>query len=726
VTRRVLVVIALVGLAVLTGSHATRAQTTLTVPSTEGQVTVVADRIEQLGTDNLIVATGNVEITRGNARLLADRAEVNRDTGDVAATGRVIFYDGDDQLAGDRIDYNYRTGTGVVTNGRSRTAPYYRLSGERMERLGEGIYGIRRGVFTTCEDDPPTWSFHAADATADLNDAVYGTHASFWVKDVPVIPWLPGFYAAIRRERQTGFLFPVAGYSGFKGFFAEIPFFWAISDSQDVLISLGGMTDRGVAGNATYRYVLSPENQGSLTGFLVYESEVNQDFRGYASFKHGWDITRRLTLTADVNGVSDNSFLRDYAVPLQTRGTQFVPSNVFLSQRWPTFNLTGNVFWYQDLTQRSPVALQRLPQVFFNGAPQPIPGLPGFLYQFDTSAVNFVRDVGSQGGRLALQPLVSRPTRIADVITVTPFAGGIVTGYTKTVTGLSPGPGQGIVVEDTNDDPLLRGLAVLGGDIEARASRVYQAGFMGIEALMHVIEPRLNYTFIGGRGLEGVPQWTELDRIDKTSRITYSLINRVFARTPAPEGTEALKLEVMRFTLAQSYDLRRTEQGFSSLFGELIVNPSSYVYFRGDATYDVYGGGLQSATTNLGLVLPPQAAASLGLTAASIGQAAAVISTTYDKNAKVNFVQGGATADITRFVTARFQTNWSVESGAFVENRYGLDIKFQCWALSLEYITRFQSSNEFRFTLNLLGVGGFGSGIGLGTTSGSGSGSGLF
>jgi LPS-assembly protein len=722
VTQHISVVILLVGLAVLTGSQPARGQTTITVPSAAGQVTVVADRIEQFGTDNLVVATGNVEITRGNARLIADRAEVNRETGDVAAVGRVIFYDGDDRLAGDRIDYNYRTGTGVVNNGRSRTAPYYRLSGERMERLGEGIYGIRRGVFTTCEDDPPTWSFHAADATADLNDAVHGTHASFWVKDVPVIPWLPGFYAAIRRERQTGFLFPVAGYSGFKGFFAEIPFFWAISDSQDALISLGYMTERGPAGNVTYRYVISPDNRGSLTGFLVYESQVDQDLRGYGSFKHGWDITKQLTLTADVNRVSNNSFLRDYAVPLQSRGTQFVPSNVFLSQRWPTFNLTGNVFWYQDLTQRSPVALQRLPQIFFNGAPQPVPGLPGFLYQFDTSAVNFVRDVGSQGGRLAVQPLVSRPTRIADVITVTPFAGGIITGYTKTVTGLSPGPGQGIVIEDTNNDALLRGLAVLGGDIEARASRIYQAGFMGIDALLHVVEPRLNYTFVGGGGLEGVPQWTELDRIDNANRVTYSLINRVFGKTSAPEGTEAVKLEVLRFTLAQSYDLMRTEQPFSSLFGELIVNPSSFLYLRGDATYDFYGGGFQSLTTQLGLVLSPERAASLGLSAASIGSAAAAIATTYDKNANVNFVQGVATADITRFLTARFQTNWSVKSGAFVENRYGLEIKFQCWAVALEYITRFRSSDEFRFTVNLLGVGGIGSGFGLGTTSGSGSG----
>jgi LPS-assembly protein len=727
-TLRRFVANVLLGAAVLVGVSTAHGQLSVSVPSEGGQVTVIADRIEQLGRDNLVVAVGNVQITRGTARLLADRVEMNRDTGDVVASGRVIFYDGDDQLSGERIDYNYRTGTGIVTNGQARTAPYYRIGGERMERLGEGLYGIRRGFFTTCEDDPPTWSFHAGDATADLHDAMYGTNASFWVKELPLIPWLPGFYAAIRRERQTGFLFPVAGHSSFKGFFAQIPFFWAISDNQDALITLGGMSERGVAGDATYRYVLSPENRGSATGFLVYESEVNQDFRNYYSWRHDWNVTQRLKFTADVNGVSDNSLLRNYSQPLQTRGTQFVPSNVFLSQRWPTVNLTGDVFWYRDLTQRTDVALQRLPQLFFDGAPQPVPGLPGFLYQFQTSAVNFIRDVGSEGGRLALQPMISRPIRIADIATITPFAGGIITGYTKTVTGLET-VSRGIVVETTSDDALVRPIAVVGADVTARGSRAYAAGFWDIDALLHVMEPRLNYTFIGGRGTEGVPQWTELDRIPRMSLITYSFINRLFARSIAPPGTEPAKLEVGRLTISQSYNLGEElsstplannvpvsssstnitqviPTGFTPLFAELILHPSSFLYFRGDTTYDVQGQGLQSATTNIGVVLARPTAL--------VPAAAATIGTSYNKPANISYVQGGATADITRFVTARFQTNWNVQSGKFVENRYGLDIKFQCWGLAMEYVTRFQSDDEFRFTLNLLGVGGFGSGAGFG------------
>src|SRR5881409_1970505 len=150
-----------------------RAQGQRSVQTAGGDVSIVADRFEQIGSDNLIVATGNVEVTRGAGRLVADRVEINRATGDAVATGRAIFYEGE-----------------------VHAAPYYRLTGERLERLGESVYRVQQGVFTTCEDETPTWSFHLGDGTADLEDFVYGWHVSFWAKSVPIIPYFPFFAAA--------------------------------------------------------------------------------------------------------------------------------------------------------------------------------------------------------------------------------------------------------------------------------------------------------------------------------------------------------------------------------------------------------------------------------------------------------------------------------------------------------------------------------------------------
>jgi len=55
-----------------------------------------------------------------------------------------------------------------------------------------------------------------------------------------------------------------------------------------------------------------------------------------------------------------------------------------------------------------------------------------------------------------------------------------------------------------------------------------------------------------------------------------------------------------------------------------------------------------------------------------------------------------------------------VKRGTKVEDRVGVDIHFQCWAISLEYIDRHKNEDEFRFSINLLGVGQTGTKFGTG------------
>src|SRR2546428_14093913 len=125
----------LVGAATLLAPGSAAAETPVEITGGPTDVNIVADRIEEIGPENLIVATGNVEITRGNSRIIADRVELNRGTGDSVSMGHVIFYDGADRLSGPRLDYNLKNGTGVVYDARAESEPYYRRTGERMERL---------------------------------------------------------------------------------------------------------------------------------------------------------------------------------------------------------------------------------------------------------------------------------------------------------------------------------------------------------------------------------------------------------------------------------------------------------------------------------------------------------------------------------------------------------------------------------------------------------------
>ena len=669
----------------------------VTVPTAGGDVTVLADRLEELGRDNVVVATGNVELVRGRARLNADRVEINRDTGDAVATGRVVFYDGEDRLTGDRIDYNIKTGTGVVHHGRASTAPYYRLGGERMERVGDQVYRVRRGFFTTCEDDPPAWSFRFDEATADLEEHVHGTGASFWVKDIPLIPFFPFFAAAIRRERQTGFLFPVFGTSGRRGFYTEIPFFWAIDESQDLTVSFNAYELKGVGGRALYRYKLAEDHGGSVGGFWVHESAVDGKDRGWGSVKHEWRGPSSWRVVVDANMVSDDDVLRDYSLRLADRSLQRVETNAFVAKPFENWNFVGNVFSYQDLTTSRPTELRRLPELRVDRIRSPVPGLPGVQFDLESSATYFQRVAGSEGARVDVHPRLSAPWRAFDLVTVTPYLGGRLTGYDHSVTSRRLSADLAHQVDIVNDDPRLRRLLESGVDLEMPLSRVYSFDRWGVDAILHRIEPRVSYAFITGGGLNHLPIYTDrVDRIKETSEFTYSVTNRILAKTTSTPDTEAVRWEAVRLLLGHSIDLRSRNQSIGDLIGDLIVQAPSIFRFRSEARYGMEPGELVTATTDV---------------SATTGRFAASVGTRFDREQRTNFLQGSLRMELTDHVVGRLGTNWDMRSDTFVENQYGVDLRFQCWEVSIVFIDRNREARrrgadeEVRFTVNLLGIG---------------------
>ncbi len=248
----------------------------------------------------------------------------------------------------------------------------------------------------------------------------------------------------------------------------------------------------------------------------------------------------------------------------------------------------------------------------------------------------------------------------------------------------------------------LRSLYEVGADVESRLARVYELGDVwGVAAMLHSIEPRVNYTWLDGTDLlryrqdgttttNKLPQYDSIDAITEASRVTYSLTNRVKARTVAPEGTEAHRWEMLRFVLSHYYEAQNPAQPLGPVSADLIVNPNRIFSFRGDTSYSVYGEGIQTGTTDLAVDVAP--------VLASIG-------TRYSKPDNVNFVQAQLRADLTRWAVARFSADWDVRNDVFVESRIGLDLKWSCWALSVEYVARHQDEDEVRFAINLLGIG---------------------
>ena len=252
--------------------------------------------------------------------------------------------------------------------------------------------------------------------------------------------------------------------------------------------------------------------------------------------------------------MSDDQFLSQFGNTLDERGAQRLESNVSLTQRWEKWNFFGRLFFYQDLTTDQPVELQRLPELRLNAFQQPLPWVPGLLFEMDSSYNNFVREIGAAGQRLNVAPRISYPVSPGGLFTITPRVGFRETIYDTRVVGTKED--HGFVVEDTVKELTVRSLFEAGVDLDARAQRVFDLdGAYGIQKLQHLIEPRVNYNFLDGDDPHDLPQYDGIDTIAPGHTVTYSLTNRLKARAVGQDDAPGRVWEVIRFTLSQTYTI---------------------------------------------------------------------------------------------------------------------------------------------------------------------------
>jgi len=237
--------------------------------------------------------------------------------------------------------------------------------------------------------------------------------------------------------------------------------------------------------------------------------------------------------------------------------------------------------------------------------------------------------------------------------------------------------------------------------------------------MLHSIEPRAHYIRIVGHNFYSLPQWTNIDLIPEANWFEYSLTNRLRARTVSSEESEATRLDLVRLVVANAYDYQAGR--FGNVAGDLTLQPTTMLGLHADASYNVNGQGLQAYTADVtGTV--PRVTGTVGL---RYNRAPAVqvpyfvqipgtfnLGTNVPDSQSTNFLQGSVSVEIWRNLVLKVQTNWDLRTDTFVESRFGLDFKFDCWAFSALYIKRTKdiatgqnADDEIRFSLHLLGLG---------------------
>ena len=209
------------------------------------EVLIRADKMTYDANTNVVTAEGNVEVTYGSRSLLADKLTYDQKTRVVVAEGNATIREATGTtLSGNRIEVTDDMKEGVIESLNVMIAGRGHLAAARATRTGGSVLTLEKAAYTTCKpckDDPekpPTWQIKAFRVIYNQEKArVEYEDAFFEVFGVP-IAYLPYFsHSDPEAPRQSGFLVPGVGHSTDLGYFVEVPYYFALDPSYDLLLA---------------------------------------------------------------------------------------------------------------------------------------------------------------------------------------------------------------------------------------------------------------------------------------------------------------------------------------------------------------------------------------------------------------------------------------------------------------------------------------------------------
>ncbi|MEC9005432.1 MAG: LPS assembly protein LptD [Nitrospirota bacterium] len=524
--------------------------------SSGSPLNITAQQVQFDRVPEIFRATGSVVVTQGPLRLTADQATIQKLSGALIAKGKVHLKDQATDIWAEEMEINVHTEAGIITNGKiflQKTRTW--ITGRLLQRFSETHLRAKDGTFTNCDADDgqiPDWSFEFEDVDLEQGDSIFAKNVWLQVRKQRVIP-LPILRYPLPGARKTGFLVPTAGYDNVLGWQYRQDFFWAISPSQDLLVTPQIMSERGVGTNLSYRYIFSRQSRGNWLIDSIYDSPIDK-IRAQITGLHEEQINKDLRIHAQINYATDRFMFRDLGSSGLARAFPSQTSTVNFMQRLPRGSLHFEAQYIQPLNLGTRKTFQRLPEIRHRYR-TPAFGNQTFIVDLDTQFVHFWREQGFHISRLALMPTIStQGLHFGHIVGLRPQMKFREALYSHGRTSSQEGFRE-------------RGTVWLGLEAVSNLSRRFPLG-QG-HRLRHTIQPSFFYEYVPHTTQSDLPQLGGVDNLPKKHLLTYSLNTRLKDERSRRGSTTLLDL-----TITQSYHLGETPgraNVFSDMWGQARV-----------------------------------------------------------------------------------------------------------------------------------------------------------
>jgi len=651
----------------------------------ETPVKISADSIIQDRSGATINASGDVAIRWQDYTLFADRVQYAEKDMLATASGGVKLIRLDDILTSDTLRISLDKRQGVATNSTLKTVEgNMRIKGALVEKLGDDRYRLEKGSFTTCDADPPSWKFSATDLDVTLEGFATGRNVVFSVADFPVF-YTPYILFPVKRERQTGFLFPRIGSSTIKGFFADIPFYWVISPSAEATFDLDIQTKRGVGTGVESSWIGSGGSHGDFGAYSIYDTELSRE-RAKAGARIKIAAESDVDFNTDLQLATDRSFNRDFSEASGVYNQQAFDSSVSISKRWHAWYAAGEARILNDLdgsdNQRT---LQRLPELTIAGVGQRIGTLP--LYTgFAGRYTNFYRREGVIGQRFVLDPTLTYHLSLPDGLSLSGWG-----GYQQRLYIASGGNGEG----EKGVGHLLAGARASAG-----FSKVFAASIGTLTKAQHLFTPAFEYSFVEDRPQNNLPFFDYDDRVLGQNIVSLSLSNSFTGRFDSAAGTEYR--ELLNVRISQGYQLSGSRRDllnpadenrrFTDIRLETVAHPFKWFSVETDSRFSPYHPDTTSSSVSGKINDGSGNEAGIGYRRIS---------------GALNYLEGNLSLNLVKPFVFQYTGRYSFERDDFLEKYFMLEYRHQCWSVAFSYRDR-PDNREFLVNFNLAGIGGLG------------------
>jgi len=510
---------------------------------------IKADHWEK--TDNIINATGNVEIRCRDIILYADHVVYDEKTKDVLADGHVSLIQSGEAFTAERLAFNIESGLGKADTVSGLVQPQYRYVSTVLERKTPDLFDLGKCRITGCSQPVPRWEFSASKASLLRHEYVKMWNPVLRIKNIPVL-YLPYLKYPLNQERATGFLMPRIGYSPRKGFSLTQQFYLTLARNMDATFSLDYYSTKGFGGGVEYRYLFGAGSGGKLNAYYFAYSTpttgVKPDNALILRWQHNQTLPGGIKFVAAVDYQNSFAFSREFDTDYARALVYNRSSQVYVTKSWAWANFSVRLGQFDTVLTNANLTVTRksLPQVTFSTFKRKILG-PVF-FSLSSTFNNWEYGVPAQynngtekkSSEFNFSPALSLPINTIPWFNLNLTAAGSVSYY-----GNSYDP----VKKKTLEQNLLSGNYSLSMEFTGPIFyRIFTLAKTGTK-IKHLIEPNITYHYESPT-IDSDRIVTLYGRYFRYHYISYGLTNRVLIKKNAPK---AKATEIFTWGISQSY-----------------------------------------------------------------------------------------------------------------------------------------------------------------------------